>query len=535
MPAGGRWRWAALGVGAATLWPALLPAIELSPTERNGQRLYTQGVTASGATITARVGTGLAPLPGHLLPCANCHGADAQGRPEGGVVPPAITWRELSKPYGHVHEGGNGRRHPAFDPASFARALTEGIDPAGNRLDPAMPRYTLASSDVADLLAYLQRIEDDRDPGLAGDRLRVATLLPRQGPLAGAGATVEAVLRGALAAANRGGGVHGRQLELVVLDAGSDGIATKAAWQRLLREADAFAVLAPLVPGQESELAALADAAGVPVVALPLHQPLAEVPRNSFYPVAGTGEQLRALVEVVRADARLATAPLAVMLPRGSGGREQVLAGQLELWLGRPLQRIEIAAGPADDRGASEVVAGVAAALQKQQVAGVFFLGRDTDLPSFMQAAERLAWQPTLLLPAAQSSSLLGGVPAAWEHRVFTALPSLPGDFSPAGREELARIREAAALPSRPTVLQAHVYAVAGVFLEALKRSGRATSRGRLVDALEGLHDFATGVSPPVAFGPGRRTGASGVHVLVPGRPGEPAASRFVRLDGDGR
>jgi len=107
--------------------------------------------------------------------------------------------------------------------------------------------------------------------------------------------------------------------------------------------------------------------------------------------------------------------------------------------------------------------------------------------------------------------------------------------LSPAGREELTRIREAAALSNRQTVLQAQVYAVASVFLEALKRSGRATSRARLVDALEGLHNFATGVSPPVAFGPGRRTGASGVHVLVPGRPGAPVASRFVRLDGDER
>lgn len=531
MPVGKRWRPVAIAVGVLALWPALLPAIELSPAERNGQRLYTEGVAASGATVTARVGAGLAPLPGHLLPCANCHGADGQGRPEGGVVPPVITWRELTKPYGHVHEGGNGRRHPPFDAAGLARALTEGIDPGGNRLDPAMPRYTLASSDVADLVAYLQRIEDDRDPGLAADRLRVATLRPRQGPLAAAGATVEAVLRGALAAANRGGGVHGRHLELVVLDAGGDAAATRAAWQRLQREGDVFAVLAPLLPGQEGELAALADAAGMPVVALPLQQPLAEVPRTSFYPIAGTAEQLRALVEVVRADARLTAAPLAVLLRRGAE-REQLLAEQLERWLGRPLQRMEIVAAAGDEVA---VVDTAAAALHKQQVAGVFFLGRDVDLPPFMRAAERLAWQPTLLLPAAQSARLLTGVPAAWEHRVLAALPSVPGDLTPAGREALAGIREAAALPSRQTVLQAHVYAVASVFLEALRRSGRATSRARLVDALEGLHGFATGVSPAVAFGPGRRTGASGVHVLVPGRPGAPVESRFVRLDGDGR
>jgi hypothetical protein len=64
--------------------------------------------------------------------CGNCHGADGQGRPEGGVLPLAIGWEELTKPYGHAHAS---RRHGAFDERSFARAVNEGLDPAGNRLD----------------------------------------------------------------------------------------------------------------------------------------------------------------------------------------------------------------------------------------------------------------------------------------------------------------------------------------------------------------------------------------------------------------
>ena len=40
------------------------------------------------------------------------------------------------------------------------------MDPAGNELAVAMPRYQMSPEDIADLIAYLKRIEADRDPGL---------------------------------------------------------------------------------------------------------------------------------------------------------------------------------------------------------------------------------------------------------------------------------------------------------------------------------------------------------------------------------
>ena len=53
------------------------------------------------------------------------------------------------------------------------------------------------------------------------------------------------------------------------------------------------------------------------------------------------------------------------------------------------------------------------------------------------------------------------------------------------------------------------------LFAEGMKQAGRDASREKLVSALEGLHDFATGLTPQISFGPGRRLGLNGAHVVT--------------------
>ena len=90
------------------------------------------------------------------------------------MTPPDITWSSLTKPYGHRQD--DGRRHPPFDAASFARAVVEGVDPDGQPLDPAMPLYNLRKPELEALIAYLKRIDRVLDPGLKRDDLKPARL-----------------------------------------------------------------------------------------------------------------------------------------------------------------------------------------------------------------------------------------------------------------------------------------------------------------------------------------------------------------------
>ena len=44
---------------------------------------------------------------------------------------------------------------------------------------------------------------------------------------------------------------------------------------------------------------------------------------------------------------------------------------------------------------------------------------------------------------------------------------------------------------------------------------GADLSREQLITALEGLYDFDTGLTPRLSFGPNRRIGAAGAHMVT--------------------
>lgn len=499
-----RFRWSGLAL-ALCLAAGAARGLELTPLEAAGKRLYREAQSPSGSALSARVGPQSLLVPGASVPCVNCHGADGKGRPEGGLQPPEITWRELSKPYGHQHD--SGRQHPAFDLANFYRTVTEGLDPAGQPLNPAMPRYALAQSDVAALVAYLQKIDHDHDPGIAEGRLRIGTVLPRRGPLAPAGELVEQLLRGVFAQLNGGGGVHGRQLELVVLDAEADPAAQLAG-------ADLFALLAPLVPAQAGAVFAAAEASGLPVVG-----PLAGESaggRYTFQLSPGEREQGRALAEFAVRGLKLNNPMVAVVAPPEDAGG---VAAAVEAQLGsHGWQRVSRHAvpGAAADRAV--------AAWQAQGVEVLFYFGSADEFAALRQSAAARHWQPVFLAPAART----GGGGLGGPGPAYLALPASPADGTVAGRQAFEALRRQLGLPTRQAGLQAASYAAAKVLVEGLNRVGRAASRERLVDMLENLYAFDTGVTPTVAFGPGRRVGVMGAHVVA----ADPVSRRLQAVGG---
>ncbi|WP_246262469.1 ABC transporter substrate-binding protein [Aromatoleum evansii] len=500
-------------------------AIELTASEQAGKQIFLEGRSASGSSIAARVGGADTAIPATVVPCANCHGADGRGRREGGVRPPDITWRRLALSYGQRLE--NGRERPAYDAASFARAITSGVDAGGNRLDPAMPRFTMSARDVEDLTAYLKRLEDDGDPGLLADAVRVGTLQPAAGPLAELGATVTALLRGTFDAVNAGGGVHGRRVELVVADPGTDAAGAEAALRRLVEDEKVFAVVAPLVPALDGRLGELADAARIPVVG-PLAHLTGSGGRFVFDPLPGLGEQLGALGEYAAAALKLANPPAAIVHPdeARSGAIARALAERLARRGWSQVRAYAYVPGAFD-------AAGVGTALAGQGAQAVFFMGRDADFGALAAQAPLQKSPPWLFAAANQVGASALQLAPAQAGRVFIAYPTLPQDWSPQGAGALRAVRERSGAGERHPAFQVGAYAAAMVMAEGLKRAGRDASRDKLVAALENLHGFQTGVTPAIGFGPGQRIGAPGAHIVgvdAQKRVFRPTG-RYVRLD----
>jgi len=153
--------WALAALAASTAVSSGAPeAAPFSGAEFRGRQIYHEGTSPSGEPITAHLAGQSVDVPAAILPCVNCHGADGRGKPEqASATPTEITWPALSRPDGVRH--ASGREHPPYSEALLVRAIATGVDPAGNRLLVAMPRFRMTDRDMADLVAYLLRVGND--------------------------------------------------------------------------------------------------------------------------------------------------------------------------------------------------------------------------------------------------------------------------------------------------------------------------------------------------------------------------------------
>jgi ABC-type branched-subunit amino acid transport system substrate-binding protein len=491
---------------AALVFAAPAAAVELTPQERAGKRIYLTGESPSAIEITAVLGRDETALPATSLPCGSCHGEDGLGRAEGGARPPTITWSELAKPYGHVHP--DGRRHPRFDARSFARAVSDGVDPGGNALDPVMPRYRMAPEDLAAITAYLRKLEQDRDPGVGEAELRVGTVLPLQGPTAEVGRAMRSAVEARLADVNAAGGVGGRRLRLVVegYDARGGAPAALASARRLVEGGRVLALVSGFFPLAEPDVFALAARAELPVIGpftLFASQPASPNPWV-FHLLSGVSEQARVLADFA-AERRPEGARVAVVHP--AEPRATAAAAAAKAQLARRGIAAEVFPFPP-----GQVPPGLATELATRGVGVVLFLGGDAELAALAEAAAGAGFTPDVLLPGALVGRAALEVPPALTGHVFLAYPTLPADEQPEARARLARLPAASTGPRAP-LIQAD--AAAAVLVEALRRTGRAVSRRALVANVEALYRFEPGLVPPLTYGPSRRVGALGAYVVA--------------------
>ena len=239
----------------ALCMPALAAMASVTELER-GQKLFLTGDAGKSAT-KAMVGAGNVSVPASSIPCASCHGRDGRGRKEGGVMAPDIIGDSLMRP---VRRDAPARRsRPAYTEPLLVRAITMGLDAGDNRLDPVMPRFELSTSDAADLVAYLKQLGTAPEPGVGNGSLVLGTVL-RPG-----GSAIRTVLAVSFDAINRRGGLFGRHLVLRVTEP-YDGEAFGVAVARLADSGTVFALLAPMIAGEEVAAVAAVNAAGIPTI-----------------------------------------------------------------------------------------------------------------------------------------------------------------------------------------------------------------------------------------------------------------------------
>ncbi len=481
----------------------------LTPQERRGKSIYRRGESASGRELTAIIGE--MDVPASTLACAGCHGARAEGKTGGGMAAGDLTWPHLTKSHGHTHP--TGRKHGPYDETSFARATADGVDPAGNEMIVAMPRYKMSPEDMADLVAYLKRVEMERDPGLTEERIRIGTILPAAGALAETGAAMKDVLVAYFDDLNSRGGIYNRKIELRVADAGADAAATTANARRLIRDEQVFALIGGISAGADPELAALARDEEIPFIGPATLWPQIGLPlnRHVFYLLPGVAEQGRALVNFAAAKPQMLKSRVALV--HTEGGITAAAAAAVETQVKESGWTLPVKHAYARGRfDAAQLVPRL-----KQQGAGVvFFLGTEGDELRFIKEAAAADWAPNVfLLGVLSGRDLPRAVPPSFKDRIFLSFPSVPADITPSGIAEFRALHEKHKFASRHTASQLAAFSAAKIFVEGIKRAGRDVSRDTLITALEGFYNFETGLTPRLTFGPKRRVGAAGAHIMM--------------------
>jgi len=496
----------------ALLTPLLLSASEPLSLEEGkarierGRRIYVEGTSPSGGEITAVMSDAGVDVPASTVPCASCHGRDGKGRPEGGVTPTDVTWANLTKPYGVEHAGG--RKHPPYDVRLLKRAVAMGIDPAGNALHVAMPRFRMRREDMEDLVAYLQQLGLAADPGVEDGSLRLGIILPPSGPLSGMSRAVRMAVTARFEQLNRNGGLYGRRIEPRFFEAPGPPEQRRGWTADFLERERIFAGLACFIAGADAELAALFQEHEIPLIGPFTLHPREALPldRFVFYLLPGIETQGRALVRFARG--RWEEKPRAAIVAPASGDLDTAVEAIARAvtsagWPAPLAVRLNRESGIEDLRRLAEAKADP-----------VFFLGSGPEAVALLQAADRLGWHPRFLATASAADDSLLGVPGGFASRVFLALPTPPGGPEPAAAAAYRDLAGAAGLPADNVSAQLSALAAAEVLIEALERSGRDVNRDRLVEELEKLRSFKTGYAPPVTYGPSRRLGARGAYIV---------------------
>jgi ABC-type branched-subunit amino acid transport system substrate-binding protein len=498
----------------AVIWLSAICAfgIETMPIDRRGKEIYMYGRSAS-RKITATLDGGTSRVAAAAMPCASCHGNDGRGRPEGGATPSDITFESLRRAYRVTT--ASGRVHGPYDDRTLRRAIEQGVDSSGNRLDALMPRYSIASNDLRALLAYMKRLGSELDPGLSETRIRLGVVLPPHETMPEASAETRAVVSAWFEDVNRRGGIFGRQIDLSFVDPAGNAGERAAAVRSFAERGPLFAFVSSFSEGAERELSDVAEEERIPFLST-----ITSNPRSSVAPVpyvrelfAGLAEQSRALVRMAGPEAGKSR-KIAIVARGGSMADARDAAVQECRDSGYELVE-------AVDPDAVDF-----AKLRRLGVDTILILEANA-LPKLLRDLETPGWTPIVLAPASLTDpSILADAPV----RSFVSFPTLPIDYTEASiatHERLAREHHAG-MTHRAT--QAAALASAALVTDALTRAGRNLSRDALLATIDTTNGFRSGFAPPLTFRPDRHLGSTGCYIIA-FEPGKPPKSVWLDVE----
>lgn len=342
-------------------------------------------------------------------------------------------------------------------------------------------------------------------PGIMANSITIGSLAPLTGENAETGRAVKTVLTAYFDDLNQRGGVYGRRIVLRFDESGGDSAATLKSARRLAAT-PVFAMVAPFVPDAEQKLAAVAHANKIPLVGLlALSVPSESVNREVFYLLPGFQQLEQELVRFAAAREKSAMEKTAVVIADNKLQTDVAPAMQAtwkELNVAMPQEVVFSAAKSAE----------VISDLHKQGIERIFFIGDGEQLAPWIQAADKAEWAPRVFVLGPLLDESILAAPPRFQGRIFAAYPQLQPEMGAV--DEFDYFLSSHNLASDHRLVQISAYCAAKILVEALARAGKNVTREKLIQTLEQMRDFRTGLLPGITFGANRRVGSFKAEIV---------------------
>ncbi len=251
---------------------------------------------------------------------------------------------------------------------------------------------------------------------------------------------------------NARGGIYNRRIRLEVAEFDGGAGSTMQNARHLLDAEPVFALIAPFAGNLEPEILLLSESRGVPRIGpytlFPEENPARS--RSAFYLLPGLKNEARAMVDYAVDALQLNNAAAMVICPESAniqGAAEAIEKQSRERGLGAVARIIH----------SSQRSQALAAELDRQPPAVIFFFGADDELRLLLKSAEQLKQKPYVFISSSLTSS--SGLNEAFRGRIFLSQPSLPRNQ--AGADDFFRLIERNHLPAHHLTAQAVAYGAA--------------------------------------------------------------------------
>jgi len=472
--------------------------------QRIGKNIFTKGL-GSGKNIIANMSD--VNVPAKVMACVNCHNANGTGNPESGIFPSNITWFELTKPYGGKRK--NGKTYPAYDERTLKRAITMGIDPGGNELNSAMPRYNMSLNDIDNLVAYLKTlgVKSVLPAGIPDTEIRIGVVLSaRKNINPDYTETIKKTLNAFCDHVNKEGGIYGRQLvtELFFLNADGNNAGKLISFLNKKK----CVALTGFGLGDQDSLSVYAGRVEIPAILTSNQQATPNGFNNPFvfylYPsILAQGKSLVDFSEKLSHRQQ----------------KKAIIIYQNEPALKTIAQ--QVALHYTSVTGSTTAVLNVGKVNEEELTAvaitdntPVFLIGSQINVNQLADELGKTGVHPFIFAIGNLSNCDLADLPEDYKARVYIAYTTWTTERSYAGLSLYQSLKDEYGLGNQFKSAQLDALAIMTTMEESFKRIGRDLTKEKILKTLEQFYDYGNGLTPHITYSVNQRVGSDHVYII---------------------